>query len=189
MRDGGLSPSLMKGKTMRTTRSALGRSAIAIGTLFAALFLAVFSAGSASATTAPAATAAQIAPAGDVSAQAYVGVPGNYVYNPDLGSLHDYCTWSPDAWFSADFRGPCARHDLCYQEHTAGKAACDSRFHSDLDSNCNYFYPEGSTSCLAASDTYYAAVVQFGGYSVDAAGKVVPERVGAAGTTRAPDLR
>ena len=71
-----------------------------------------------------------------VSATVYpfVAVPSRYVYDPSKGSLHDYCTKSPDSWGRADFRGPCANHDLCYAYsddlspekilHAARVAAC-----------------------------------------------------------------
>jgi hypothetical protein len=42
-----------------------------------------------------------------------VAVPARDEYNPKNGSLHDYCTGSPDQWDRADFTGPCANHDRC----------------------------------------------------------------------------
>lgn len=97
---------------------------------------------------------------------AFVSVPSNYVYNPALGSLHDYCTNSPDEFpapfgANADFRGPCARHDLCYAGSTS-EFTCDNGLRSDMRTNCAYTY--GSTNpnryaCYATADIYWAAVV------------------------------
>lgn len=102
----------------------------------------------------------------------FVAVPADYIYNPALGSLHDYCTDSPDEFpapfaDNADFRGPCARHDMCYEAHVAGKSACDDGLHSDMDTNCNYEYGVFNPlrgACRATADIYWAAVVVAGGY-------------------------
>ena len=102
----------------------------------------------------------------------FVAVPADYIYNPALGSLHDYCTDAPDEFpapfaDNADFRGPCARHDMCYQAHVAGKSACDDGLHSDMDTNCNYEYSAFNPlrgTCRATADIYWAAVVVAGGY-------------------------
>jgi hypothetical protein len=98
-----------------------------------------------------------------------VGVPGNYVYNPSLGSLHDYCTSSPDEFYArsgqnADFRGPCARHDLCY-EARRGKSGCDDTLWNDMVRNCDYAYAPGSgnrSSCRNTAWLYWGAVTAFG---------------------------
>ena len=98
--------------------------------------------------------------------KAYVSVPSNYVYNPRLGSLHDYCTKSPDefpnpAGANANFRGPCARHDLCYGGSTS-KFTCDNRLRSDMRSNCAYtyaWYNPVRSACYRTADIYWAAVV------------------------------
>ncbi|TDQ05913.1 phospholipase A2-like protein [Labedaea rhizosphaerae] len=102
-------------------------------------------------------SAAVVAPRATV-----IQVPSNYVYNPSLGSLHDYCTDSPDSWFSADFRGPCARHDMCYEAPGDHKAACDSELKYGITNNCVAAYPTHPDACKAAGYTYYAAVVAFG---------------------------
>lgn len=102
-----------------------------------------------------------------VLSRAYVGIPSNYVYNPRLGSLHDYCTSSPDSYLAANFRGPCARHDMCYQAHTAGKLTCDNRLRTDLRSNCAdayAWYNPLRASCYNVANVYWAAVIAFGGY-------------------------
>lgn len=102
-----------------------------------------------------------------VATRAYVGIPSNYVYNPRLGSLHDYCTSSPDSFGSANFRGPCARHDMCYQAHTAGKRNCDNWLRTDLRSNCEVayaWYNPVRATCYNTANIYWAAVTAFGGY-------------------------
>lgn len=100
------------------------------------------------------------------AAGAFVSVPSNYVYNPALGSLHDYGTSSPDEFpapfgANANFRGPCARHDLCYAGSTS-EFTCDNGLRSDMRTNCAYTY--GSTNpnryaCYSTADIYGAAVV------------------------------
>ena len=97
---------------------------------------------------------------------AFVSVPSNYVYNPALGSLHDYCTSSPDEFPApfgpnADFRGPCARHDLCYGAGT-GDFACDNGLRSDMRTNCAYTYGTFNPNralCYITADIYWVAVV------------------------------
>lgn len=90
-----------------------------------------------------------------------IGVPSDYVYKPSLGPLHDYCTKSPESFFRADFRGPCARHDLCY-ERGADKRFCNVAFRLHLYLNCDYAYSAGSNSraaCHRTADIYYKTVV------------------------------
>ncbi|WP_198029114.1 phospholipase A2 [Actinoplanes sp. N902-109] len=94
-----------------------------------------------------------------------VTVPSNYVYNPDLGSLHDYCTSSPDSYLAADFRGPCARHDLCYEAPGNHKTACDNALRDDLTTNCDYAYSASNpirATCHGVAAIYWAAVTAFG---------------------------
>ncbi|MFM2418154.1 MAG: hypothetical protein RL385_2877 [Pseudomonadota bacterium] len=96
----------------------------------------------------------------------FVGIPANYVYNPKLGALHDYCTKSPDEFpapfaSNANFRGPCARHDLCYGGNT-DKKVCDNNLFRDMSTNCIYEY--GSVNplryqCFETAALYWAAVV------------------------------
>jgi len=100
------------------------------------------------------------------SASDFVRVPANYVYKPSLGSLHDYCTSSPDEFpnpvgKNADFRGPCARHDLCYGSRT-DKKHCDVRLLKDMRANCEHAYGRFNPvrqSCYATAGAYFAAVV------------------------------
>lgn len=102
-----------------------------------------------------------------------VTIPRNYVYDPRRGSLHDYCTKSPDyfypAWNSrsnvrADFRGPCARHDMCYARYKNGRdrANCNRAFFGDLNRVCNGAYRSGSregSDCRRRSQVYYNTVI------------------------------
>ena len=94
-----------------------------------------------------------------------IGVPRNYVYNPALGSLHDYCTKSPDEFpnpfgENADFRGPCALHDMCYERKGCASRSCDASLKSNLKNNCRATYSSGPTlaSCLATAEVYWGAV-------------------------------
>ncbi len=95
----------------------------------------------------------------------FVSIPANYVYDPRLGTLHDYCSYAPD-WFyvpgpDADFRGPCARHDQCYAGSTS-KFTCDNRLWSDMVTNCDYTYRWWDPlryECLKVANVYWVAVV------------------------------
>lgn len=96
----------------------------------------------------------------------FVGVPKNYVYDPDRGALHDYCTRAPDEFpapgaANANFRGPCARHDLCYSSRTS-KFTCDNRLRDDMRTNCAYqyaWYNPLRRACYRTANVYWAAVV------------------------------
>jgi hypothetical protein len=107
-------------------------------------------------------------PSNSIGVLRFVGVPPHYVYNTDLGLLHDYCSYSPDEFPSAtgenaNFRGTCARHDLCYGGGTVSKVVYDSRLNADMRDNCNHFYTSGwdpnLAACLATAQVYWAAVV------------------------------
>jgi len=107
------------------------------------------------------------APGGSqTTAAGFVSVPSNYVYNPALGSHHDYCTAAPDEFHApfasnASFRGPCARHDLCYAGSTQ-ELTCDNRLRSDMRANCAYQYGQLNplrSACYRTADIYWAAVV------------------------------
>ncbi len=99
-----------------------------------------------------------------------VGIPGNYVYNTKHArpTLHDYCTTSPDSWFNADFRGSCARHDMCIEGNLGKSKAvqkslrkgCDRSLLVNLVSSCTVAYGAGikRNSCNTVASTYYAAV-------------------------------
>ncbi|MBZ8176447.1 hypothetical protein GSS88_01355 [Corynebacterium sp. 3HC-13] len=97
--------------------------------------------------------------------------------NTNRRSLHDYCTTSPDGYppFAdkqwADFRGPCAIHDLCYEaldrKGTHGDrtpyAACNRQFKQNLKTVCQQTdAPVGAFErydCQITGNTYYEAVV------------------------------
>ncbi|HVW33453.1 MAG TPA: hypothetical protein VHL53_13010 [Acidimicrobiia bacterium] len=106
------------------------------------------------------------------AAPPFVAVPARYVYDPSRGSLHDYCTKSPDSWGRADFRGPCANHDLCYEDHRRGKAACDDGLERDLRLNCGVAFdqagagrdPDRLRTCVRIAAAYHYAVKHFGHY-------------------------
>lgn len=97
-----------------------------------------------------------------------VKVPSNYVYDPTLGSLHDYCTNAPDEFpapfaKNADFRGPCARHDLCYASSTK-KSVCDKALKKNLYTNCEYYYGKKNPlryACKSTALGYWAVVVAY----------------------------
>lgn len=128
----------------------------------------------ASAAPAPAAPAAPAAPtAPELLARAaarccHITIPGNYVYNPNTNyqrSLHDYCTSSPDEFpapgTNANFRGPCARHDMCYQYRQQSRGRCDSQLFRHLEQECTYTYGAWDPrreGCTATAEIYYAAV-------------------------------
>jgi hypothetical protein len=96
-----------------------------------------------------------------------VTVPANYVYNPALGSFHDYCTLAPDEFPApgapnADFRGPCARHDLCYEGATTSRFSCDNTLLGNMYRNCEHYYGVFSllrAACKTTALVYWAAVV------------------------------
>ena len=102
----------------------------------------------------------------------FVGVPARYVYDPSQGSLHDYCTKSPDSWDRADFRGPCANHDLCYQDHVRGKQACDDSLRDDMQLNCGFAFDQDGgdkdrkklETCWKIAATYHYWVQRKGHY-------------------------
>ena len=99
----------------------------------------------------------------------FVSVPSNYVYNPKLGSLHDYCTKSPDSFGSANFRGPCARHDLCFASANRlsgwskikAKQSCNNALHSNMIANCDVaysWYNPARKVCYDMAHAYWVAV-------------------------------
>lgn len=133
-----------------------------------------------------------------------VTVPVDYVYDPDCLRMqpgdvcerlsgypprHDYCTGVPNHYpvigisgRQADFRGPCARHDMCYDSYpnsapdykkSSGKRdICDPVFRQELDLNCEDEF--GGTLwivnrgwCYARAYEYYLGVGWFGGDSKD----------------------
>ena len=97
-----------------------------------------------------------------------IPVPSYYVYDWTIGSLNDYCTSSPDEYSggvkNADFRGPCAIHDMCYQAVSRGERTqpfCDERFHSQLLLTCEGVYSQYSGDryrCGQVAQVYYQVV-------------------------------
>lgn len=92
------------------------------------------------------------------------------IYNPKLGSLHDYCTKSPDQFpapgVNADFKGACAIHDMCYEKNdgnASGMRNCDSNFRNNLITVCENVYTSGvdlrREKCIDVALVYYGAVV------------------------------
>lgn len=54
-----------------------------------------------------------------------------------IAVLADYCTWSPESYFGANFRSACAAHDRCYRStSSSSRLACDQRFHAGLIAAC-----------------------------------------------------
>lgn len=102
------------------------------------------------------------------SATKAVHIPSNYVYrpsNPPHGdkSLHDYCTSSPDQYLWADFRGACARHDMCFDFGWQSRQGCNNTFRSNLRAECLATYPSwwqspARSDCYGVADIYWAAV-------------------------------
>ncbi|WP_417219588.1 hypothetical protein [Arthrobacter sp.] len=128
---------------------------------------------------------------GAIARPSKITVPSNYVYNPRTTvrrALHDYCTWSPDSYgqavkgtgrnyvtLRADFKGPCARHDMCIERiifdggtltsKRSQRRYCDTIFRARLEQNCSYtFYESRSSSaraaCYARASLYYSVVSQ-----------------------------
>lgn len=75
--------------------------------------------------------------------------PSNYIYDPGHShkKVHDFCTWSTDMWRQEvaapnvyiDFRGPCARHDQCFEKYTDQGyrlSNCNPQFLVDLKEVC-----------------------------------------------------
>lgn len=104
-----------------------------------------------------------------------VVVPSNYCYDPHTSNhtgWHDYCTDSPDAVYvssgapfgvgsgTVDFRGPCARHDMCLQSsHSHSK--CDGPLLSNMKTNCSQrfaSYNPARYKCDAVAYTYYLVI-------------------------------
>jgi hypothetical protein len=127
----------------------------------------------AAAATPVVAAAPVVAPAPAVAAVAaarccHITIPGNYQYNTShpRRTLHDYCTHSPDEFpapgTNANFRGPCARHDLCYDGHLKSKWGCDTQLRGHLGNECTYtyaWYDPRREACQETADIYFAAVV------------------------------
>ncbi|MDO4909384.1 MAG: hypothetical protein Q3962_06010 [Corynebacterium sp.] len=100
----------------------------------------------------------------------YVSVPADYVYDPQWPVVndrarHDYCTHAPDEFWAAinivaDFRGPCARHDMCYDAEGA-TVACNMDLYRDMLLNCTaslWDDPGNLGVCYSVATAYFAMV-------------------------------
>lgn len=111
-----------------------------------------------------------------------VTVPKSYRYCPKSckpKSLHDYCTKSPDKFLvrypsipAADFRGPCARHDMgidrIRKQSVSLKTKRDRRYRVDaslkrqMRANCSYTYYQSKfqyerNKCYSTAAAYKVA--------------------------------
>ncbi|AKK02368.1 hypothetical protein [Corynebacterium epidermidicanis] len=111
-----------------------------------------------------------------------VTIPDDYEYRNTYG-LDDFCTSSPDAWnilgVSVNFRGACARHDMCYirvrnQYPTETQDSvfapvrrermreCDTVFYAHMGTVCiNETVDKAwaTPTCIEVAHTYWGAVV------------------------------
>lgn len=112
------------------------------------------------------------------SRPAKIGIPGSYKYGPlkySPKALHDYCTWSPNAYGAASFKGPCARHDMSIDSirkksislnsKISQRSSADVRFKSHLRQNCTnafwgstYVMGFNRTNCYSRTSVYYSVV-------------------------------
>jgi hypothetical protein len=98
----------------------------------------------------------------------HITIPSNYVYNPSTThqrTLHDYCSHSPDEFpapgTNANFRGACARHDMCYQYHQKTQHGCDNQLGTQLAQECTYtyaWYDPRRPACVDTAGVYWLAV-------------------------------
>ncbi|MBZ8176704.1 hypothetical protein GSS88_02680 [Corynebacterium sp. 3HC-13] len=101
----------------------------------------------------------------------------NYYINDEKLSLHDFCSISPDWWAAqteeanpvsgnspvADLRGPCARHDQCYEKMLKPggvrsfemRHECDKRLRADIFETSK---PMGFEAANRVSTLYYLTV-------------------------------
>lgn len=108
--------------------------------------------------------------AGQISARNRGGidVPAGYVYDPSKGSLHDYCTKSPDQFpapgENADFSGACARHDMCYGRANTAKqyVDCNAQLAANMVAVCKSVYTSNldprKSGCIGMAPTYWTAI-------------------------------
>lgn len=96
----------------------------------------------------------------------FISIPPDYVYDPSQGTLHDYCSYSPDYFpavgdDNADFRGRCARHDICYGIG-ADQFGCDTELRANLNENCRAqygFFHSNRAACEGTANVYFVVVV------------------------------
>ncbi|AST21844.1 hypothetical protein KIQ_002120 [Corynebacterium glutamicum ATCC 14067] len=105
-----------------------------------------------------------------------VRIPVNYVYdtNHPERRLHDFCSVSQDLWGEdtqnfnhtdrvADFRGPCATHDICYdqnRDYSTRADSCDPNLRRDLKTACREAYGTSVTRgyCWSIAEGMYQVV-------------------------------
>ncbi|QIS11865.1 hypothetical protein [Nocardia arthritidis] len=108
-----------------------------------------------------------------------IEVPDDYIYDPNCEHvpagrtcdswvyMHDYCSGAPDQFpapgANADFRGPCARHDMCL-ENGGTNNFCNNQLFDQMLQNCKYAYgyvdPRFDT-CSKTALVYWTAVTTF----------------------------
>ncbi|AKK04306.1 hypothetical protein CEPID_12420 [Corynebacterium epidermidicanis] len=99
-----------------------------------------------------------------------VDVPYGYYIDelhPNPG-FHDYCTSAPNYFttpgLNADFRGACARHDMCMEDSLVlglGVAGCNLDLWDDMTRVCMNVYKDDENyrePCLETADVYFTAV-------------------------------
>lgn len=123
-----------------------------------------------------------------------VAVPDDYVLDPErkfmqpnddkdlYAGRHDYCSTpglNVNQYRKADWRGPCARHDMCYDRNpnrppnvkSEGKKECDEQFKRDLYFTCDgysgFWWSADGVACRRQADVYYQSVKSQGGSSGD----------------------
>lgn len=110
------------------------------------------------------------------SRPAYVGIPKGYRYCPKTCTptrLHDYCSLSPDSFLNANFRGPCAKHDMRIDQirkqplslylKRSKRSDADWVLQSNLSQNCkNAYYKSyhaiNRSTCLNVASRYWVGV-------------------------------
>lgn len=105
-----------------------------------------------------------------------VEIPEDYIFDPNCERvpegrscdswvfMHDYCSGSPDQLpapgANADFRGPCARHDMCLESGGTNNF-CNNQLFLDMKQNCEYTYGAVDPRyqfCLANAGVYWDVV-------------------------------
>lgn len=101
-----------------------------------------------------------------------VPIPEGYVYNLSVREhpgYHDYCTKAPNFFttpeLDADFRGACARHDMCMDaadQVSGGYGPCNDALLVDMNRVCTSVYEHEYTyylePCLLTAQLYHATV-------------------------------
>lgn len=143
---------------------------VALSSMLALVVVPFIGAAQANASTAaPAAEAVQVVQVqAAAKASGHVTIPSNYRYAPNTTyqrTLHDYCTKSPDSFSgpgkNADFRGPCARHDMCIQYKQKKRSSCDADLLKNMKSECSYqyaWYNPQRAACSKTAEVYWAVV-------------------------------